>query len=209
MICCRLEPGILNTCRVAFLPLASDRPGWVCYGSYKPPSRSDSWKSSLPPSPILIFLSVQAFWGCWLFVAGSPRWGPTWTAAADLHACASLPTSCRSAASADPSWLGLGFVFFNAANPQILCRTNTGQLKNDSFFGEKALQTSVVSMWMLSGEGEKPQLILAMSHGDWRFHISVGWLVWGSFTLRYLQYLLYKHLLCAFMHMCVSFPCCS
>lgn len=92
----------------------------------------DSWKSSFSNSFILIF--VQAFWGCWLFVAGSPCWGPTRAAAADLHACASLPTSCRSAACADPSWLGLGFVSFNAANPQILCRTNTGQLKNDSFF---------------------------------------------------------------------------
>lgn len=208
MICCRLEPGILNTCRVAFLPLASDRPGWVCYGSYKPASRSDSWKSSLPrPSLSFCLYRLSGAAGSLLLAAPAevPRGQP-------LLICMHVHR-CQQAAARPPPLTLLGWVwvlfFFNAANPQILCRTNTGQLKNDSFFGEKALQTSVVSMWMLSGEGEKTQLILAMSHGDWRFHISVGWLVWGSFTLRYLQYLLYKHLLCAFMHMCVSFPCCS
>lgn len=166
----------------------------------------DSWKSSFLQSFILIFVSVQAFWGCWPFVAGSPRWGPTCAAAADLHVCASLPTSCGSAACTDPSWLGLGFVSFNAANPQILCRTNTGQLKNDSFFWRESL-TNVCSQHVnVIWRGRKKQPILAMSHGEWRFHISLHWPVWGSFTLGYLPY---KHILCAFIHMYVSFPCCS
>lgn len=71
----------------------------------------DSWKSSFLQSFILVFVSVQALRGCWPFVAGSPRWGPThsrcWFACVCI-AANKLPLSRLHW----PFLVGFGFCFF-------------------------------------------------------------------------------------------------
>lgn len=139
---CKLEPGALTTqCWPSSSQPLIARLGPAMLPA-NPLSCSNSWKSSFsPPSSSLSFclcrLSGPPALSCW-----QPR--QVRRSAADLRVSASLPTSCCSAACADPARFGSDFVPFNAANPQILCGTNTRQLKNDSFFGERALQTSIV-----------------------------------------------------------------